>query len=240
MVSIFQCSREPRLVSGTTILLDMQLLLMLDRRGTAIAVLCRAVAAIVWFGTQTYQGMTSQYAHSTTCSFFVQVANALKSCCAQSGLRSNPSRITFLLLLMSRLLRCYVSCEPHFPCLIKSRDLRRPVSSTLFSCLFYGFTSPSSVIFSWSRSLSCLSLALHYVSSFRSLRSTLVLIVIVGWAVGRAHGFGPVFSQGTNTTTSPAAVLFFSAMTSAIATKATLALNICVWSSQILLFQRLI
>ncbi len=157
-----------------------------------------------------------------------------------SGLRSNPSRITFLLLLMSRLLRCYVSCERPFPCLIKSRDLRRPVSSTLFSCLFYGFTSPSSVIFSWSRSLSCLSLALHYVSSFRSLRSTLVLIVIVGWAVGRAHGFGPVFSQGTNTTTSPAAVLFFSAMTSAIATKATLALNICVWSSQILLFQRLI
>lgn len=25
-------------------------------RGTAVAVLCRAVAAIVWFGTQTYQG----------------------------------------------------------------------------------------------------------------------------------------------------------------------------------------
>lgn len=62
-------------------------------------------------------------------------------------------------------------------------------------------------------------------SSGRNFRLTCSL---VGWAVGRAHGFGPIFSQGTATTAgNPAAYLFFSAMTSAIAPKATLALNIC-------------
>ncbi|BGP32065.1 hypothetical protein JCM10296v2_003844 [Rhodotorula toruloides] len=51
---------------------------------------------------------------------------------------------------------------------------------------------------------------------------------LFGWAVGRAHGFGPVFSKPTNILDGrPAAVVFLSAFTSAIAPKATLALNIC-------------
>ena len=49
---------------------------------------------------------------------------------------------------------------------------------------------------------------------------------VIGWAVGRAHGFGPIFDKGTHVTGTPAAVVFFSAMSSAIAPKATLALNI--------------
>jgi len=50
---------------------------------------------------------------------------------------------------------------------------------------------------------------------------------LFGWAVGTAHGFGPVFNKGTvSTGSTPVAVLFLSAMTSAIAPKSTLALNI--------------
>lgn len=111
MVSIFQCSRGPRLVSEGQLSLSY------------------VAQSLPLFGLELRH---------------IKVANALKSCFALSGLRSRPSPITFLLLLMSRLLRCYVS-----------------LSSTLFSYLFYGSTSLSSVIFSWSRSLSCLSSALH-------------------------------------------------------------------------------
>lgn len=47
-----------------------------------------------------------------------------------------------------------------------------------------------------------------------------------GWAVGKANGFGPVFNKQTNITTGvPAGVVFFTAMSSAIAPKATIALN---------------
>lgn len=51
-------------------------------------------------------------------------------------------------------------------------------------------------------------------------------IALFGWAVGKAQGFGPIFSKPTNITTGvPAPVVFFTAMSSAIAPKATLALN---------------
>jgi len=50
---------------------------------------------------------------------------------------------------------------------------------------------------------------------------------LFGWAVGKAHGFGPIFTQKTDVPGSHVAVVFFSAMSSAIAPKATLALNIC-------------
>ncbi len=54
---------------------------------------------------------------------------------------------------------------------------------------------------------------------------------LFGWAVGRAGGFGPVFSNTANHITDgsgrTATVVFFSAMTSAIAPKATLSLNVC-------------
>lgn len=52
-------------------------------------------------------------------------------------------------------------------------------------------------------------------------------IVLFAWSISQAHGFGPLFKQGTNVTDGrPVAVVFFSAMSSAIAPKATLALNI--------------
>lgn len=56
-------------------------------------------------------------------------------------------------------------------------------------------------------------------------------IALFAWAVHTADGFGPVFSKPTRITNGmPAAAVFFSAMTSAIAPKATLALNVCDFS----------
>jgi NCS1 family nucleobase:cation symporter-1 len=53
-------------------------------------------------------------------------------------------------------------------------------------------------------------------------------IVMFAWAVSQAHGFGPVFSKPTHITNGmPVTAVFFSAFTSAIAPKATLALNVC-------------
>ncbi|KAK0220003.1 NCS1 nucleoside transporter family [Armillaria fumosa] len=146
-------------------------------RGTAIAVLCRAVAAIVWFGTQTYQGGQ----------------------CVEVMLRAIwPSFKTF---------------PNHLPA-------SAHVTSSQMLCFFIFYIIQ-------------LPLLWIHISKLRYLFMVKVIVMpifgftLFGWAVGRAHGFGPVFSQGTNATTSPAAVLFFSAMTSAIAPKATLALNIC-------------
>lgn len=51
-------------------------------------------------------------------------------------------------------------------------------------------------------------------------------IVLFGWAVGAAHGFGPIFDQKSNTGSTPLAVVFFRCTVSAIGPKATLALNI--------------
>jgi NCS1 family nucleobase:cation symporter-1 len=51
-------------------------------------------------------------------------------------------------------------------------------------------------------------------------------IALFGWAVGKADGFGPVFNKPTKIIDGrPAAVVFFTAMSSAIAPKATLAIN---------------
>jgi hypothetical protein len=65
----------------------------------------------------------------------------------------------------------------------------------------------------------------RFVSSFS---------VSVGWAVGRAHGFGPLFAQKTDVHGSPVALVFISGVSSAIAGETTLALNIC---ASILVFQ---
>jgi hypothetical protein len=49
---------------------------------------------------------------------------------------------------------------------------------------------------------------------------------LFGWAVGKAHGFGPVFKKETHIVSGvPVGVVFFTAMSSAIAPKATIALN---------------
>ena len=58
--------------------------------------------------------------------------------------------------------------------------------------------------------------------------------VSVGWAVGRAHGFGPLFAQKTDVHGSPVALVFISGVSSAIAGETTMALNIC---ASILVFQ---
>ena len=52
-------------------------------------------------------------------------------------------------------------------------------------------------------------------------------VVLFGWSVGAAGGFGTIFNKQTRSLDGrPPAVLFFSAMSSAIAPKATLALNL--------------
>ncbi|KAL1707370.1 permease for cytosine/purines, uracil, thiamine, allantoin-domain-containing protein [Schizophyllum commune] len=124
-------------------------------RGTTLAVLCRAVSAIVWFGTQSYQGT-----HENT--------RAL--CCTH------------------RLLLFYLMQLP---------------------CLYIHISK------------------LRYLFLFKVMIMPIFGLTLFGWAVGRAHGFGPIFSEGTASGSIPTAVMFFSAMTSAIAGKATLALNIC-------------
>ncbi|KAF5374971.1 hypothetical protein D9758_000235 [Tetrapyrgos nigripes] len=145
-------------------------------RGTSIAVICRAVAAIIWFGTQTYQGGQ----------------------CVQ--------------VMLGAIWPSFKSFRNHLPA-------SAHVTSSELLCFFIFYIIQ-------------LPLLWIHISKLRYLFMIKVVLMpifgftLFGWAVGRAHGFGPIFSQGTNTTTSPSAVLFFSAMTSAIAPKATLALNI--------------
>ncbi|THV04897.1 NCS1 nucleoside transporter family [Dendrothele bispora CBS 962.96] len=145
-------------------------------RGTSIAVICRAVAAIIWFGTQTYQGGQ----------------------CVQ--------------VMLGAIWPSFRSFPNHLP-------PSAHVTSSQLLCFFIFYIIQ-------------LPLLWIHISKLRYLFMVKVILMpifgftLFGWAIGRAHGFGPVFSQGTHTTTSPAAVLFFSAMTSAIAPKATLALNI--------------
>ncbi|KAK7463627.1 hypothetical protein VKT23_005566 [Stygiomarasmius scandens] len=145
-------------------------------RGTSVAVICRAVAAIIWFGTQTYQGGQ----------------------CVEVMLRAIwPS---------------FTSFPNHLPA-------SAHVTSSQLLCFFIFYIIQ-------------LPLLWIHISKLRYLFMVKVILMpifglaLFGWAVGSARGFGPVFSQGTNPTSSPAAILFFSAMTSAIASKATLALNI--------------
>jgi hypothetical protein len=75
---------------------------------------------------------------------------------------------------------------------------------------------------------------LRYLFCVKIVLMPIFGFTLFGWAVGRAGGFGPVFSNTTNHITDgsgrTAAVVFFSAMTSAIAPKATLSLNICDFS----------
>ncbi|THH12505.1 hypothetical protein EW146_g7628 [Bondarzewia mesenterica] len=143
-------------------------------RGTAVAVVCRAVAAIVWFGTQTYQG--GQCVH----------------------------------VMLRAIWPSFKAFPNHLPA-------SAHVTSSQLLCFLYVFLLP---------------LLWIHISKLRYLFAVKVVIMpifgfaLFGWAVGRAHGFGPVFSQGTHVSGTPTAIVFFSAMTSAIAPKATLALNI--------------
>ncbi|KAF9022735.1 hypothetical protein BDZ89DRAFT_195779 [Hymenopellis radicata] len=147
-------------------------------RGTVVAVVCRAVAAIVWFGTQTYQG---------------------GQCVS---------------VMLGAIWPSFKNMRNHLP-------PNAHVTSSELLCFFISYFIQ-------------LPLLWIHISKLRYLFMVKVVVMpifgftLLGWAVSRAHGFGPVFSQGTSTTPgNPVAYLFFSAMTSAIATKATLALNIC-------------
>ncbi|PAV19525.1 NCS1 nucleoside transporter [Pyrrhoderma noxium] len=146
-------------------------------RGVYLAILCRAIAAIFWFGTQTYQGGQ----------------------CLQ--------------VMLQAIWPSFKNFPNHLP---ESAS----VTSSMLLCFFIFY-------------LIQLPLLWIHMSKLRYLFLVKVIIMpifgftLFGWAVGRAHGFGPIFEKGTSITDGrPAAVVFFSAMTSAIAPKATLALNI--------------
>ncbi|KAK7064415.1 NCS1 nucleoside transporter family [Favolaschia claudopus] len=145
--------------------------------GNIIAVICRAMAAIVWFGTQSFQG----------------------GLCIEVMLRAIfPSFKSF---------KNHLAPANH-------------VSSSELLCFFIFYIIQ-------------LPLLSVHISKLRHLFMLKVLIMpifgfaLFGWAVGKAQGFGPIFSQKTDVPGFPVAVVFFSAMSAAIAPKATLALNIC-------------
>ncbi|KAJ7932632.1 NCS1 nucleoside transporter family [Mycena leptocephala] len=145
--------------------------------GNIIAVMCRAIAAIVWFGTQTYQGGQ----------------------CVEVMLRA--------------IFPSFKSFKNHLPS-------SAHVTSSELLCFFIFYIIQLPLLF-------------IHISKLRHLFMLKVIVMpifgfaLFGWAVANAHGFGPIFTQKTHVTGSPVVVVFFSAMTSAIAAKATLALNIC-------------
>ncbi|KAJ7616013.1 permease for cytosine/purines, uracil, thiamine, allantoin-domain-containing protein, partial [Roridomyces roridus] len=68
---------------------------------------------------------------------------------------------------------------------------------------------------------------LRHFFTFKFIIMPIFGITLFGWAVGRANGFGPLFSQKTTTHGSPIALVFLSSMSSAIAGETTMALNVC-------------
>ncbi|GAA5924324.1 uncharacterized protein JCM15063_005602 [Sporobolomyces koalae] len=147
-------------------------------RGTYLAVAVRALAAIVWFGTQTYQGGQ----------------------CVQVMLAAIwPSFKTF---------------PNHLPA-------SAHVTSAQLLCYFIFFVVQLPILWIHISKL-------RYLFMAKIILMPIFGIVLFGWSVGSAGGFGPTFSRPTKILDGrPVAVVFFSAMSSAIAPKATLALNIC-------------
>ncbi|KAJ7321894.1 NCS1 nucleoside transporter family [Mycena albidolilacea] len=68
---------------------------------------------------------------------------------------------------------------------------------------------------------------LRHLFMFKVIVMPIFCLALFGWAVGRAHGFGPLFAQKTDVHGSPVALVFISGVSSAIAGETTLALNIC-------------
>ncbi|KAJ7139898.1 NCS1 nucleoside transporter family [Mycena epipterygia] len=164
--------------------------------GNIVAVMCRAIAAIVWFGTQTYQGCAAaEYTYPYLC-------------------HSNQSSGGQCVQVMLR------AIFPQFKSFKNHLPPSAHVTSSELLCFFIFY-------------LLQLPLLFIHIQKLRHLFMLKVIIMagpltrLFGWAVGRAHGFGPIFTQKTDVGGLPVIVVFFSAMTSAIAPKATLALNIC-------------
>ncbi|GAA5830586.1 hypothetical protein JCM11251_002522 [Rhodosporidiobolus azoricus] len=145
--------------------------------GTYLAVVCRSVAAIIWFGTQSYQGGQA-----------VQV-------------------------MLQAIWPSFINFPNHLPA-----DAH--VTSAMLLCFF---------IF-WLIQLPLLHIhisKLHYLFLVKIVVMPIFGIALFGWAVGRAHGFGPVFTKATKITDGRTpGLVFMSAFTSAIAPKATLSLNL--------------
>ncbi|KAF7320233.1 NCS1 nucleoside transporter family [Mycena kentingensis (nom. inval.)] len=159
--------------------------------GTMLAILCRAVAATVWFGTQTFQGgQCIEVMLGAIWPSFKQFPNRLPP----------SAHVT-----SSQLLCFFIFYIIQLPLL----GLRHLFMLKVVVMPIFGFTLCKFLLSSHDDKL-------------------LMLQKQVGWAVGTARGFGPIFSQSEpRLSTLPVPVLFFSAMSSAIAPKATLALNIC-------------
>ncbi|KAF7343699.1 Nucleobase cation symporter [Mycena sanguinolenta] len=71
---------------------------------------------------------------------------------------------------------------------------------------------------------------LRHLFMFKIIVMPIFGVALFAWAVTRGHGFGPLFAQKTNVHGSPVALVFISAVSSAIAGETTLALNICDFS----------
>ncbi|KAJ7107148.1 NCS1 nucleoside transporter family [Mycena crocata] len=146
-------------------------------RGNITAVLCRAISAVLWFGTTTYQGGQ----------------------CVQ--------------VMLQAIWPSFKSFPNHLPL------SAHVTSSQLLSFfLFYIIQLPLLLIH---------ISKLRHLFMLKAILMPIFGLALFGWAVGRAHGFGPIFQQKTDVRDSSVALVFLSAMTSAIAGKTTLALNIC-------------
>ncbi|GAA5971372.1 hypothetical protein JCM11641_008327 [Rhodosporidiobolus odoratus] len=146
-------------------------------RGTYIAVICRSVAAIIWFGTQTYQGGQA-----------IQV-------------------------MLQAIWPSFIDFPNHLP---ESAH----VTSSMLLCFFIFYLIQLPLLHIHISKL-------HYLFLVKIVLMPIFGISLFGWAVGRAHGFGPVFSKSTHITDGRTpGLVFMSAFTSAIAPKATLSLNL--------------
>ncbi|KAJ7247733.1 NCS1 nucleoside transporter family [Mycena rebaudengoi] len=68
---------------------------------------------------------------------------------------------------------------------------------------------------------------LRHLFMFKVIVMPIFGLALLGWAVRRAHGFGPLFAQKMDVHGSSVAFIFISGVSSAIAGETTLALNIC-------------
>ncbi|KAF8199212.1 NCS1 nucleoside transporter family [Mycena galopus ATCC 62051] len=68
---------------------------------------------------------------------------------------------------------------------------------------------------------------LRHLFMFKVIVMPIFGLSMFGWAVGRGHGFGPLFAKKTDVHGSSVALVFISAVSSAIGGETTLALNIC-------------
>ncbi|KAF7339661.1 hypothetical protein MSAN_02181100 [Mycena sanguinolenta] len=170
--------------------------------GNVLAVMCRAIAAIVWFGTQSYQG--GQCVEVMLRAVFPSFKSFENHIPPSAHVTSSELLCFFIFYLVQLpLLSVHISKLRHLFML----------KVIIMACLLH--------------SSSFVTSSDTFPSPFLVSHSVCLPQNSVGWAVGKAHGFGPIFSQKTDVSGSPVAVVFFSAMTAAIAPKATLALNIC-------------